>query len=399
MDLVINTTNQLYINNSNSTAGLINEFIRFIDRGEKTTRTYLINLRQFIAWIRYKNILQPTRQDIINYRIWLSSEHTAIKYTPNTIDGYTVRTDKNGNPIKITCKPTTVKCYLQSVKAFFSWTATNNLYPNIAANIHAPKVTESHRKDSLTASEVLTIENSIASRAEQRTADAAEYAKDTAGRIQRSTEQGKRLYAMYLLAVNAGLRTVELSRANIKDLETKDGRTFLYVWGKGHTSADQKKTIAKEVKSAIDDYLLSRSDKPSENSPLFVSTGNRSKGKRIASTTISTMLKEAMKAAGFDSERLTAHSLRHSTAQNVMQITGNNIYQAQQYLRHSSPKTTEIYLDNDTAAQDEEIAKQLYKHYHGEADTDTRGQLESVIAIMSPTQLEQLATIAKAMQH
>lgn len=381
------------------TASLFNDFVQFIDRSEKTTRTYLTNLRQFMAWIRYADVIQPTRQDVINYRQWLSVEHTAIKYDPATIDGYTVRTDSNGNPIKVTCKPTTIKGYLQSVKAFFSWTATNNLYPNIAANIHAPKVTESHKKDSLTASEVLTIENSIASRAEQRTADAAEYAKDTAGRIQRSTEQGKRLYAMYLLAVNAGLRTVELSRANIKDLETKNGRTFLYVWGKGHTSADQKKPIAPEVKAAIDDYLQSRTDNMNGNSPLFVSTGNRSKGKRIATTTISTMLKEAMKAAGFDSERLTAHSLRHSTAQNVMQITGNNIYQAQQYLRHSSPKTTEIYLDNDTAAQDEEIAKQLYKHYHGEADTDTRGQLESVIAIMSPTQLEQLATIAKAMQH
>ena len=58
--------------------------------------------------------------------------------------------------------------------------------------------------------------------------------------MKRSTEQGKRLYAMYLLAVNAGLRTIEISRANIKDLETKGGKTWLYIWGKGHSEADQK---------------------------------------------------------------------------------------------------------------------------------------------------------------
>lgn len=381
------------------TAALFYDFVAFIDRSEKTTRTYLTNLKQFMAWLKYAAIRCPARQDIISYRQWLTVEHDAISFAPDTAAGYAIRTDANGNPVKVTCKPTTVKGYLQSVKAFFSWTAANNLYPNIAANIHAPKITESHKKDSLTAAEVLTIEKSISERATERTEAAAGAVKDKTGRVQRSTEQGKRLYAMYLLAVNAGLRTVEISRANIKDLETKGGRTWLYIWGKGHSEADQKKPIAPEVKAAIDDYIKSRTDNPTGNSPLFVSTGNRSKGKRIASTTISTMLKHAMQEAGFDSERLTAHSLRHSTAANVMQITGHNIYQTQQYLRHSSPKTTEIYLENDTAEQDESIAKQLYSLYHGgTGTTDSRDKLQSIIAVMTPQQIEQLATIAAAMR-
>ena len=381
------------------TAALFNDFVAFIDRSEKTTRTYLTNLKQFMAWLKYAAITRPVRQDIISYRQWLTTEHDAISFAPDTAAGYAFRTDANGNPVKVICKPTTVKGYLQSVKAFFSWTAANNLYPNIAANIHAPKITESHKKDSLTAAEVLTIENSIAERAMKRTEAAAGAVKDKTGRVQRSTEQGKRLYAMYLLAVNAGLRTIEISRANIKDLETKGGRTWLYIWGKGHSEADQKKPIAPEVKAAIDDYIQSRTDNPTGNSPLFVSTGNRSKGKRIASTTISTMLKHAMQEAGFNSERLTAHSLRHSTAQNVMQLTGHNIYQTQQYLRHSSPKTTEIYLENDTAEQDESIAKQLYSLYHGgTGTTDSRDKLQSIIAVMTPQQIEQLATIAAAMR-
>ena len=381
------------------TTALFNDFVAFIDRSEKTTRTYLTNLKQFMAWLKYTAISRPARQDIISYRQWLTVEHDAISFAPDTLTGWKYRTDGSGNPAKVICKPATVKGYLQAVKAFFGWTGANNLYPDIARGIHAPKVTESHKKDSLTAAEVLTIEQSIATAAAQRTEAAADARKDTTGRVQRSTEQGKRLFAMYLLAVNAGLRTVEISRANIKDLETKSGRTWLYIWGKGHSEADQKKPIAPEVKAAIDDYLKSRTDNPTGNSPLFVSTGNRSKGKRIATTTISTMLKRAMQEAGFDSERLTALSLRHSTAQNVMQLTGHNIYQTQQYLRHSSPKTTEIYLENDSTEQDEAIAKQLYDLFHGgTGKSNDRERLQEIIAVMTPKQLAQLTSIAEAMK-
>lgn len=380
------------------TAALFADFIAFIDRSEKTTRTYLTNLRQFMAWMKYSATPRPARQDIISYREWLTAEHDAISLDLQSARGWQYRTDSAGNPVRVSCKPATVKAYLQSVKQFFSWTAANGYYPNVAANIHGPKITEAHKKDALTAAEVLQIETSIAAAAAQRTAAAGDAAKDKSGRVQRSTEQGKRLYAMYLLAVNAGLRTVEISRANIKDLETKGGKAWLYIWGKGHSEPDQKKPLAAEVKAALDAYIESRTDNPTGNSPLFVSTGNRSGGKRIAPTTISTMLKRALQQAGFDSDRLTAHSLRHSTAQNVMEITGRNIYQTQQYLRHSSPKTTEIYLENDTAAQDERIAALLYRHYHGEDAAGGEDQLQSIIALMNPQQLEQLTAIARAMR-
>lgn len=251
------------------TAALFNDFVSFIDRTEKTTRTYLVNLKQFMAWLKYAAITRPARKDIITYRDWLTAEHDAITYTPESAAGWEYRTDANGEPLKIRCKAATVKAYLQSVRQFFSWTAANNLYPNVAENIHAPKVAQTHKKDALTAAEVLEIENSIAEKAAQKTADAAEALKDTAGRIQRSDEQGKRLYAMYMLAVNAGLRTIEINRANVKDLETKGGRTWLYIWGKGRAEADQKKPIAPEVKAAIDDYLSSRTDKITGNSPLL----------------------------------------------------------------------------------------------------------------------------------
>ncbi len=379
--------------------GLIDEFIRYIDRGEKTTRTYIVNLRQFAAWLKYAGITSPTRQDIISYRQYLTEEHAAIQLDPNSPNGWSYRTDANGNRVIVKCKPNTVKQYLQSVCQFFKWAASEGLYNNIAENIHAPKIKQgSHKKEALSAADVLTIEQSIAANADHKAAEAAANKKDTAGRINRATEQGKRLYAMYLLAVNCGLRTIEISRANIKDIEVKSGVAYLYIWGKGHTEADTKKTLAPAVKAAIDDYLASRTDAKTVNSPLFVSTGNRSGGKRIATTTISTMLKKAMQQAGFDSERITAHSLRHTAGTNVQEITGN-LYLTQQYMRHANPATTEIYLHNDTTKQEADIAQRLYNHYHNmPAANDTQKDLTQIITSLTPEQLEQLTGIAAAMR-
>lgn len=346
---------------------LFKRFIAYIDRGEQTTKSYLNNFKQFLAYLRYNEIQQPTRPDIIAYRDHLLTEHAAIILDPGTPEGWSFRLDGAGHPVMIKCKAATVRAYLQAVKAFFSWTAAEGLYPNIAANVHTPKLETGHKKDALTPSDVRTIEGSITAAAANKTRSARKAAKDSKGRAERSAEQGKRLYAMFLLAVNAGLRTIEISRANVEDLELTRGRAYLYIWGKGHAEADTRKALAPEVYRAIKDYLDTRSNRPTPGSPLFVSTGNRSGGCRISPGTISAMLKEALQAAGYDSPRLTAHSLRHTAGQNVLTLTGSNIYKTQLYMRHASPVTTEIYLDGQKAEEDSDIAEGLYKLYHSGA--------------------------------
>ena len=375
---------------------LFERFVKWIDRSEKTARTYIVNLRQFVAWLRCSSITSPTREDVIAYRDYLAAEHDAIQLDGG---GWKYRTDGSGSKIKLVCRASTVKAYMQSVCAFFKWTASEGLYPNIAENIHTPKLkSDTHKKDALNAQEVQEVITSIRSTTDTRLTAAEAAKKDKNGRIRRITEQGKRLYAMYLLTVTAGLRTVELSRANVKDLECKNGCYCLYIFGKGHSEADTKKAIAPEVGEAIKDYLNSRAGSYSGNSPLFAATGNRSGGKRLAPTTISTMLKRALQAAGFDSERLTAHSLRHTAGTNAMQLTGD-IYATQKYMRHSNPQTTEIYLHIDTEKEEADIAQRLYNAYQGiESKTDSRRQLEEALHDMKPEQIEQLAAIAKAMQ-
>ena len=394
------TTSNTLATTSRFTPSLFTDFVRFVDGSQKTTKTYVNNLKQFAVWTRYQNVEQPIREDVLSYRNWLTTEHQAIEYA-NTEMGWKYRLDASGNPVIVTCKPATVRLYMQSVKQFFKWTATNNLYPNIAEQIKTPKVrNDIHKKDALTPSEVLIVEQSIASKATEKTTQQENQTKDTKGRIQRSTEQGKRMYAIYLLAVNAGLRTVEISRANVKDLECKGGQAYLYVWGKGHSEADQKKPINREVYKAIKDYLASRTDRPTGTSPLFVATGNRAHGKRIAPTTISTMLKQALVGAGFESERLTAHSLRHTAGTSVQSLT-NNLYATQNYMRHTSPTTTEIYLHVETEKQDAEIADQLYSLYHrgvaksASAQSNQEKSMESIFDGLTDEQREMLIKYAQ----
>lgn len=373
---------------------LFDDFIAFIDRGKQTTKTYINNLRQFAAYMAYKSIRRPQRADIIAYRDYLTIEHDALQY--DAAKGFRYRLDKQGNRCRIACKANTVRQYLQSVKQFFRWTAVNGYYPNIAENIHTPPIrADLHKKDALSAGDVLTIEEHIILQAKAKAESAGTAAKDTAGRINRATEQGKRLYALYLLAVNAGLRTIELSRANIKDLESKGGRAVIYVWGKGRPEADTKKPLAPEVYDAIKNYLKSRSDRPTGNSPLFVATGNRSGGRRLAETTISKMLKKAMQQAGYDSERITAHSLRHTCGTSTQEITGN-LYLTQKYMRHADPKTTEIYLHNNTEKQEAETAQQLFNYYHGIQEQEPRQRLDNILQGMTPQQIEQLTNVAAA---
>ena len=370
------------------------DFLDYIDRSDRTTAAYLINLRQFAVYLAYKGISRPTRQDVISYRQYLTTPHEALEFTP--AGSWTYRLDGSGNRITATLKPGTAAQYIRSVKQFFKWTASAGIYPNIADNVHAPRVkTDRHKKEALKPVEVMDIERSILDGAKAKTATAATADKDTAGRIDRATEQGKRLYALFVLATNAGLRTVELERLNVRDLECRGGNASIYLWRKGHAEADIKKPLAPEVYAILKDYLDSRSDGAPSNSPMFTATGNRSKGQRIAARTISGMIKQAMKDAGYNSDKLTAHSMRHTAGTNVMAMTGN-LYETQKYLDHISPTTTEVYLHDDDPEQQRETANDLYKRLHGQ-DTDAQAKQEllSLIGSMNAAQLARLTAAAR----
>jgi len=73
-------------------------------------------------------------------------------------------------------------------------------------------------------------------------------------------------------------------------------------------------------------------------------------------------VKKAFKASGYDSDRLTAHSLRH-TAGTLNLLNGGSLEDTQQLLRHSNINTTMIYLHHIDRAKnqsEERIAGALF---------------------------------------
>lgn len=320
-------------------------FIDYIDRKQTTTKGYITCLRQFVRWLELNGIQQPDRGHVKAYRDYLASSGLATG---------------------------TKNQYLRSVKHFFKWTAAEGLYPNVADNIHGAKIRHDiHKKDALQREDVAQIANTI----------------------DRNSESGKRLYAMYLLCVICGLRTIELHRADVGDLKTVGGVTYLYLQGKGHDDKDAPVLLIPEVNEAVHDYLSNRSAKVTPKSPLFTSTSNRSKGGRIATTTISTMIKNMLVNAGYDSDRLTAHSLRHTSGTGAHKA-GLDLYGVQHLMRHCDPATSEIYIHDDDHKAAEEIGRRsIYNYYFGSADLhQILPELEAELMTMTPDQQMELLT-------
>ncbi len=248
-----------------------------------------------MKWIKENKIEQPKRQDVIKYRDELKRKHA----------------------------PATVQNYIIAIRQFFRWTAQEGLYPNIADNIKGAKISREHKKDALTAKQAREI---LEKQREKRTV------------------KGKRDYAIIAAAVTGGLRTIEIQRANIEDLRSAGENTVLYIQGKGRDEKAEYIIITEPVEVAIREYMKARG-KAGKGAPLFASDSNRNRGERMTTRSISRIIKEAFIEAGYNSDRLTAHSLRH-TAGTLNLLNGGTLQETQQLLRHQNIDTTMIYAHN-----------------------------------------------------
>ena len=127
----------------------------------------------------------------------------------------------------------------------------------------------------------------------------------------------------------------------VKDVRTAGDSAALFIQGKGHEEKTDYVKLAAPVEKVLRDYLTDRGETDGK-APLFVSDSNNSRGSRITTRSVSRLVKNHMRAAGYDSERLTAHSLRH-TAATLNLLNGATLEETRQLLRHTSINTTLIY--------------------------------------------------------
>lgn len=277
------------------TAELYNRFIAYLDAKPKTVQTYTRALKQFFVYLSDNAIKAPQFEDVKAYRDYLNS----------------------------TCKPATVQAYIFTVRRFFDWTEQAGLYPNVAGKIKGATIDREPKKDYLT----------------------SEQAKAVLNGMERESLQGLRNYAVVALMITGGLRDIEVSRANVEDLRAVGNNTVLYLQGKGREEKTEYVIVPQPVERAIREYLKARGT-VSASEPLFSSLSNNSKGARMTTRSISAIAKAAMQAVGYDSDKLTAHSLRHTAVTLALIANGGNIQEAQQFARHRNIATTQIYAHN-----------------------------------------------------
>lgn len=273
-----------------STALLMN-WAQFVDASPKTVETYTKAIKRFAEYTAERGITQPQRADILSYRDFLRENY----------------------------KPSTVQGYMAAVKLFFTWTETEGTYPNIAAHVKGAKIEEGHKKDYLTTHQAANLLKSV----------------------DRDSLKGKRDFAILALMLTTGLRTVSVIRADIGDIGTRGDSAVLYYQGKGRDEKSEYVKLSLEVEAAIREYLKARGENRAEE-PLFASISNHNGGGRMTTRSLSRLAKDHLKDSGIDSERVTAHSLRH-TAATLNLKNGASLEETQQLLGHRSINTTMIY--------------------------------------------------------
>lgn len=274
---------------------LLERFISFLDIAPKSVETYRRAIKQFFSYMAEHGIGRPQREDLIAFKKELKVRGR---------------------------RPATIQGYIAAVRRFFQWTEQAGIYVNIAANVKGVKLDKGFKKDYLAPQQIKAILSGV----------------------DRGDVEGLRNYAILTLMTTGGLRTIEVIRANVEDLRAVGDVPVLYIQGKGRAEKADFVKLDSHVETAIRAYLIARGT-VNGNAPLFSSESRRNRGGRLTTRTISGICKGAMRAAGYDSDKLTAHSLRH-TAVTLALLGGESIEEVQHFARHQNISTTQVYAHN-----------------------------------------------------
>ena len=274
-------------------SAVMEAFEASLDVRPRTKAAYVEGARKYVGWIRGEGRTGRDRADVIAYREALLAEY----------------------------KPSTVSARLTAVRVLYDYLEGLG-WPNAARGVKTPRKAAGYAKDPLT----------------------IQQAKAVLDGIDRTTFRGVRDYAIISLMLHTGLRTNEVALADVGDLRLQGAQMVLYVQGKGHVEKDAFVVITGTVEDAIAKYMRMRGHVEASE-PLFASASRRNLGERMDRKSVSAVCKEAFRRAGIDSERITAHSLRHSAVTYAL-MGGATIQQAQAMARHSDPRTTMVYAHN-----------------------------------------------------
>lgn len=283
-------------------------FSRFLSESDfkpKTQLTFRAGLRCFMSWCLGQGVQVPDATDLCRWKTFLLSRYQTA----------------------------TAQTYLSAVKVFFRWLSDKGLGKNIGISVKGIKSEKVFRRDCLSDAGMKRILTFLEDKANAK--------QSCCYRNRKSLRD----FVIVLLIVSCGLRVSEVSLLDVGDLDSVTGEPVIWVHGKGRNGKENFIPIPSSLKNLLFQYLEHRHPPLSRNSPMFVSYAQNSLGKRLSAKSISRIVKEAMVAVGFDSPRLTAHSLRHTAVTLALQ-GGATLQQVQQFARHRLIETTLRYAHN-----------------------------------------------------
>ena len=257
----------------------------------------------------------------------------------------------------------TINTYLASLRAFCTWLKHTGQIPyHPMREVKGLKIAKRFVRDSLTEAEVVRLMDTF----------------DLTGTNPAAQERRWRDYAMTLLWVSTGTRSIELARAQRRHLTQRDGHPILYLHRKGGDAAEQPVVLAPWVLEALTAYFqLHDARHHAIGDPLAPFRGllpehplfcwlrgpgkYHSKTQNIAHSrgcrplgvgAIQAMMRDPLQQAGLvrllnpethSLRPISPHSLRH-TAATLALNHGATIRQVQAMLGHADIQTTMIYL-------------------------------------------------------
>ena len=276
---------------NNELNNLIEKYIQNLDVKLTSITSYESILSKYSKYMNNKNIQTISRNDILKYKEYISKSSKAA----------------------------TIQKHIVVIRNFYRWIQTMSLGLNITEGIKGAKIEQTFKREALTFNQASKL---------------LEKAKRKIG-----TLNGSRNYAIVLLLMITGLRTIEVERANVEDLNRIDKDYVLYIQGKGRDDKDLYVKLPPIVYEAINDYLKERG---SNLEPLFTNNGTNNKGTRIKTGRIREVVKDLLYSIGISSKKYSAHSLRHTAATLNLKL-GATMEETQQLLRHKNIATTLIY--------------------------------------------------------
>lgn len=265
------------------------------DKSPETVGTYRRSLNEFERWfVREDTDCVFRTEDIADYKTWLMEARGLHEVSVST--------------------------YLTAVRRLCQYMVDRGMLPeNPARAVKGNRRPDAHTRDVLSRAEVDELISGMPTDSRISTRDRA-------------------IVHMMLFA---GLSEIEITRADVQDLEQTLMGWYLRIQGKGHTLKDQQVPIDPPVMDAVRLYLDARG-RISPEDPLFVSHGHRSDGKRLNTRSVRSRINAHLSRAGVKREGITPHSLTH-TAALLWLGDGMSIDDVRRRMRHGTLETTMMY--------------------------------------------------------